>query len=184
MPHQSLQAPSESQSDMQVAVLRASQNLSSSKPRLIGEDNPDSSSRMNLPKATQNEYCVQFEDNNCKKWDGKKVWLDGEWLEELYQPPQLSPGSKICLPWPGKGGHIKQWNATVIDPVLDSTISPTIIKQPKKGQGTALKILMYKNIMINMQHNNYFHLPLVYRREQRKRKNDNKEKTRYSIIMS
>ena len=130
---QSPQASSDSQSEVQVTVLQASQNLPSSEPHLT---DPDTSSQTNLPKGTQNQYCVQFEDNNCKKWDGKKVWLDGEWLEELYQPPQLSPGSKISLPWPGRGGHIKQWKATVIDPTLENASSSTTIKQPKKGQGT------------------------------------------------
>ena len=134
----SLQAASDtcSQSDVQVTVLQASQNLSSSEPHLTDEDNPDSS-----PNVTQNQYCVQFEDNNCKRWDGKKVWLDGEWIEELYQPPQLSPGSKIILPWPGRGGHIKQWKATIIDPALASTSPPTTCRrQPKKVQGILLHI--------------------------------------------
>ena len=67
----SLQAASDtcSQSDVQVTVLQASQNLSSSEPHLTDEDNPESS-----PNVTQKQYYVQFEDNNCKRWDGKSLF--------------------------------------------------------------------------------------------------------------
>ena len=47
---------------------------------------------------------------------GKVLSLEGGWLESLYQPNELSVGSKLKLPWSGKGGKVTYWNAVVVDP--------------------------------------------------------------------
>ena len=59
---------------------------------------------------------MQYENNGSKRWDGKVLFMDGEWLESLYQPNELVIGSKLKLPWSGKGGKISYWNAVVVDP--------------------------------------------------------------------
>ena len=75
------------------------------------------------------EYCVEFVGNNSKSWDGKRAWLEKQWLEDMYTGSQLSPGSKISLPWPGKGGKIKHWNAIVVGD----------IRGDREGQGTYIR---------------------------------------------
>ena len=60
-------------------------------------------------------YLVQYE-NNSKRWDGKLLSLEGEWLESLYQLNELSVGSKLKLPRSGKRGKVTYWNAVIVDP--------------------------------------------------------------------
>ena len=31
-----------------------------------------------------NRYCVRYHDNGLKRWDGREIWLDSEFMEELY----------------------------------------------------------------------------------------------------
>ena len=61
-------------------------------------------------------YLVQYENNGSKRWDGKVLFMEGEWLESLYQPNELVIHSKLKLPWSGKGGKISYWNAVLVDP--------------------------------------------------------------------
>lgn len=61
-------------------------------------------------------YFVKFEGNNSKRWDGKEIELQGEWLESLYSTEELTPGKKLTLPWPGKGKKVTEWNVVVVDP--------------------------------------------------------------------
>ena len=67
----------------------------------------ETSSRVNTTK-----YCVRYEGNGSKKWDGKTIWLDGEWLHSLYDHSELVPGNKLSLPWMGKGGRMTYWSAS------------------------------------------------------------------------
>ena len=46
------------------------------------------------------------------KWDGREINLDGEWLESLNDPKELTTGKRLRLPWPEKGEE-KYWNANV-----------------------------------------------------------------------
>lgn len=64
------------------------------------------------------KYLVRYQNNSSKRWDNKEIWLDAEWLEELYSPSQLVPGFEVKLPWASKGGKISYWNAVVADPQL------------------------------------------------------------------
>ena len=36
------------------------------------------------PPPEERKYRVRFQGNNSKKWDGKDIVVDGEWLESLY----------------------------------------------------------------------------------------------------
>ena len=78
------------------------------------EDSCEPCSSVGNQKASR--YLVQYENNGSKRWDGKVLFMDGEWLESLYQPNELVIGSKLKLPWSGKGGKISYWNAVVVDP--------------------------------------------------------------------
>ena len=61
----------------------------------------------------ETKYCVQYVNNSSKKWDGKKILLDGKWLESIYPPSELTIGKKLCLPWQVKGG-VQYWNAVLV----------------------------------------------------------------------
>ena len=37
-------------------------------------------------------YIVRYEGNSSKKWDGREIVMDGNWLEQLYKPPELIAG--------------------------------------------------------------------------------------------
>ena len=45
------------------------------------------------------EYCVEFKS---KASDGKRAWLEKQWIEDLYMESQFSPGNRISL-YPGQG---------------------------------------------------------------------------------
>ena len=84
-------------------------------------------------------YYIQYENNNSKRWDGKVIQLEGEWLESLYQREELLPGKKVVLPWQGKSGSpIQHWNGVVVAPPTPSTApatasASTSTTSPQKG---------------------------------------------------
>ena len=49
-------------------------------------------------------YCLKYEDNNSKRWDGREILVDKSYLESLYDTDELQPGMLVTLPWTGKGG--------------------------------------------------------------------------------
>jgi len=63
-----------------------------------------SSTTAHAVKARQ--YCVRYEGNSSKWWDGREILLDGEWLESLYEPSELVPGKELSLPWQGYWGTV------------------------------------------------------------------------------
>ena len=90
-----------------------------------------------LPSSNPKEYIVKFEGNNSKKWDGREINLDGEWLESLYDPKELTSGKQLRLPWPEK--EEKYWNAVLMEPKqeissCDITYSNTL--SSSKGKTT------------------------------------------------
>ena len=64
--------------------------------------------------ATSRKYTVRYQNNNSKRWDGKEIVLDGEWLETMYSPHDLQPGKVLSLPWSGKNGREETWSAVVV----------------------------------------------------------------------
>lgn len=69
------------------------------------------------PAAAQDKekkYTVKYEGNSSKRWDGREIVLDGNWLETLYQPSELVPGKIFSLPWMTKGGT-QHWSAVVVE---------------------------------------------------------------------
>ena len=54
-------------------------------------------------RSAKQKYCIKYVHNNSKKWDGRRLWLDGAWLEELYPAEELLPGKAITLPWHKRG---------------------------------------------------------------------------------
>ena len=48
---------------------------------------------------------AKFDGNGSKRWDGKEIEVQGEWLESLYSPEELAPGNRlnlITMPWKGE----------------------------------------------------------------------------------
>ena len=82
-------------------------------------------------RSAKQRYCIKYVHNNSKKWDGRRLWLDGAWLEELYPAEELLPGKAITLPWHKKGGEVSYWSAVVVE---DSATSP-----PQPPTATAKK---------------------------------------------
>ena len=81
--------------------------------------------RSNLARI-ENKYCVKYEGNNSKRWDGRDIWIDADYMEELYDPSTLVPGYKVVLPWQQKNSTT-HWNTVVVDP---SSVSKYTIKAP------------------------------------------------------
>ena len=88
-----------------------------------------------LPSSNPKEYIVKFEGNNSKKWDGREINLDGEWLESLYDPKELTSGKQLRLPWPEKGEE-KYWNAVLMEPKQEiSSCDITYSNTPSSSKG-------------------------------------------------
>ena len=82
----------------------------------------------------EKKYCVRYEGNNSRKWDGREIMLDGNWLEELYEPSQILPGMPVRLPWPKKHGGIEYWLGVIVEPaVIEPAIADTAVASAPKG---------------------------------------------------
>ena len=66
-------------------------------------------------EETERRYCVRFEGNRSKKWDGRQIMLESEWLESLYSRDDLCPGKIVELPWEEKGAGCVKWKAVIVD---------------------------------------------------------------------
>ena len=76
-------------------------------------------------KKTITSYCIRYENNASKRWDGKELLVDKDWLDEL--DPDIYTGKQIQLPWTGKKGKTVLWNAVVVE--LDNSQKPSPKKQ-------------------------------------------------------
>lgn len=68
------------------------------------------------PQGSSTQYCIRYEGNNSKRWDGKVIWIDASVLDELYDETELTNGSHVVVPWKGKGNKISHWKAVLVDP--------------------------------------------------------------------
>ena len=72
-------------------------------------------------------YSVQYTKNNSKRWDGRVIDVDADWLELLYKKEELVPGKEVQLPWQGKkSSSVQQWNAVVVDSEASATPSKEV----------------------------------------------------------
>ena len=55
-------------------------------------------------KLVRKNYCIKYENNNSKRWDGK---TDGEWLHSVCNKSEIHCGDKVKLPWTAKKGNIQ-----------------------------------------------------------------------------
>lgn len=94
----------------------------SSEPASIGECQESAESERpepNFPSpasSAKTQYSVKYVGNSSKRWDGRVISLEGQWLETLYEPAELVPGKQVSLPWLKKGGAVQYWSAEVVDP--------------------------------------------------------------------
>ena len=78
-------------------------------------------------------YCIQYENNISKRWDGKRVLIDGQWLHSVCDISEIHFSDKIKLPWTAKKGKVQYWNAVVVDnTAMEST--PESTKGAKNSQ--------------------------------------------------
>ena len=66
-----------------------------------------------LAMETSGDWTLRFKGNSTKQWDGKEVFVEGDWTQELY--PEVVLGSENCLLWNGKGATIAEWKAIVVE---------------------------------------------------------------------
>ena len=59
--------------------------------------------------------CIRFEGNQSKRWDGKEALIEYDWLKEQVGATQLSPGNKVNIPWPTRGGEVQYWKGVVVN---------------------------------------------------------------------
>ena len=76
---------------------------------------PSNSKAQQIKPSNSKTYCVKYENNNSKRWDGKTVMIDGEWLHSVCNMCEIHCGDKIKLPWTAKKGKIQYWNAVFLD---------------------------------------------------------------------
>ena len=69
---------------------------------------------MSLTEEHQ-QYCVRYEGNNSKRWVGYEIWVDAEYMEELFEPSALVPGYEVVLAWHQKD-NVTNWKAALVDP--------------------------------------------------------------------
>ena len=104
-----------------------------------------SPSKDQLEKRT---YFVKYENNNSKRWDGKTVVIDGDWLQNVCgNNTEIWCGDKIKFPWTAKKGKVQYWNAVVVDntDAQSKTNNTSTAKSlPKSKQLRKKKKGMYK----------------------------------------
>ncbi len=72
------------------------------------------------------DYVVQFKGNSSKKWDGKQITVDGDWLEEVYNKLELCPGRIIDLDYGESDGN---WRAMIVSvPAVSKILHYTTIE--------------------------------------------------------
>ncbi len=54
-------------------------------------------------------------NNSSKRWDGKVIEVEADWLHSLYAEEAVVPGKELVLPWPGKKGVVKSWNGVIVE---------------------------------------------------------------------
>ena len=59
--------------------------------------------------------CIRFEGNQSKCWGGKEALIEYDWLKEQVGATQLSPGNKVTIQWPTRGGEIQYWKGAVVN---------------------------------------------------------------------
>ena len=69
---------------------------------------------LELP-APPTAYCVRYEGNGSKRWDGKSILIDAETLLMSYTREELVVGKEVVLPWKSKTKGTEYWKAKIID---------------------------------------------------------------------
>ena len=70
-----------------------------------------------LPSSLEpaQKYVLRYTGNHSKKWDGKEIILDRDYLQSLVEEEsELVPGGNVKLPWTKRGGGKEVWNAVIV----------------------------------------------------------------------
>ena len=65
--------------------------------------------------ASPTSYCVRYEGNGSKRWDGKTIFVDSKALLDLYDCKELVPGKEVSIPWKSKTKGVEHWKAIIVD---------------------------------------------------------------------
>ena len=85
------------------------------------------------PLKSNSKYCIRYEGNGSKRWDGREILIDEIWMEDIYDPSELTvAGKELRLPWKSKKS-VTYWNAVLVDPCAKSV----------KGISVMLKKIFY-----------------------------------------
>ena len=76
------------------------------------------------PPTPPSSYCVQYEGNGSKRWDGKTISVDSKTLLLSYNPEELIPGKEISIPWKIKSKGIEYWKAIIVQKKPPSAEQP------------------------------------------------------------
>ena len=85
------------------------------------------------PPAARSRIAIRFHNNNNRRWDGKVVDENLDWICSLYNKEDLVPGKEVVLPYAKKGGMVQNWNAVIVDPKAE--------KEPKSTTSTKGRVL-------------------------------------------
>ena len=88
---------------------------------------------------------LRFEGNQSKRWDGKEVLIDYDWMKEQIDATQLFLGNAINIPWPIKGGETQIWKGVVVSVDGASMGQDTATTAEKKAKGIKAKQCTLKN---------------------------------------
>ena len=116
---------------IQIAIIYFSELSSSTSTSL-----PSASAALAANPPKKQKYCIRYTGNSSKRWDGKEIWVDGEWLEGLYKPSELTDGHRIRLPWQGKRGHVTYWDAVIVDTEKPQVHPSALVSVDKSAQPT------------------------------------------------
>ncbi len=115
-------APQQNQSSDE---LTASQSDSATAPQKM-QKRPRQPRGKVCSRAECMEYGVRFKGNNSSAWDGKKISVDAEWIEDIYDKSELCPGRILELPYPGKDGKTIYWRVLIVSIPISGTSNVSI----------------------------------------------------------
>ncbi len=137
-----LQQASDQASSQQASSQQASSQQASGSTMEL-QQAPDQASSQRPAKSGQ-KYCFEYINNDSKRWDGKQVLVNDEWLETLYKPEELTVGKKLRIPYPVKrSSEVVYWNAVLVDPQSAKPVKANTKKTKGNAIHTRLVFICY-----------------------------------------
>lgn len=90
---------------------------------------PTTAPDFTIPAKGKASVHVRYEGNNSKRWDGKVVKMDRDWMEDVCSQ-ELVVGTAVEMPWRGKGGKMVLWKGVIVSDG-DNEETPSACKKRK-----------------------------------------------------